>query len=336
MTTLGQKSKLNRLTVSLILLVVLLASACTYFIFASLNQKPIQTPPTQTTIVQQIAQDKQIITCPEINQHLEIVDTTTSFNTAYLAPLETTISTNVLFNEIGILLFKHFNAGGKLYSVEENTETKRFGGHGPYFVAEILHPTEQNTSLVPTFYLPEEVNEQLLGSDVQSTAVSLKNSWYFLSITGCDFGCNGAEYLANQKLIRVTFSEENKETVQFFSLPANLPLLDKMIGYKDSMILFSARDNKTQFAGFNSETNTWKQLTEADLTKAVINTQSVSEKVNHLIEQNRCFSYKTPGAGTLLFTPHTVSSNSFNAQDNNNLLDVYFDGTEKQLEVWKK
>lgn len=318
---------------SIIISVVAIVGTCTYFVVSSINQNTNKPLSAQVMVVPQTIPETKNIVCPEVNQNLEIKNATVSFNPLHLVPIETNVNVNLLPNDTGILVFKQFNGGGALYSDEKNKNINYFGGEGPYYVAEILNPTSQNTSLVPSIYLPEEIGAQMMGLGVESHSLSLKNSWFFLSLTGCEMGCSDQQYKAEQKLIRVT---TNKNTVQVFTIPSDIPALDQTIGHTDTMIIFSSRENTTPYVGFDSLTNTWKKLSKEEVAQSVLNTQSIPDTVKNLIRENRCFSYATPGAGTIVFTHHTAETTFFNMPPDDYLLDIYFDGNEKQLDPWKK
>jgi hypothetical protein len=176
------------------LLFIIINSLLTHQKIIQENTKPTENQPNHSPS----------ITCTEVGSDLTTTTNTSTFNISKLIPIETRVHSNIFLNKSGVLVFKDYNSGGKIYEIEEKG-IKKFGGRGPYYTGEILDlTTRNNTSVIPTTYLPEELNEII--SNTTFSGVGYNDSWFILITEEEGLG----ETSLNQTLYQIIDTDEIK------------------------------------------------------------------------------------------------------------------------------
>ncbi len=291
------------------------------------SKSPIQIVTTND----QVLDEKKDIFCPAVDARFDIINSSVGFNIENLIPVETNVSKNLILNTKGIFAVKKFNSGGDIYQYEKENKEKMngVGPAGGVGVSEIIEPKDDNLGIFPITTITGKINDLLWKTDEYTTGVGYNESYFLLSL---GFQSSGLfeikpelamkdiqeidipkEYSPNETAFCDSFVCESRNT--------NSSTLYQILGLQDRTIIFSFEQNTSTYAGYNLEDKTWKRI-------PVFHMESGASKIEKIIDQYGCFSYKT-SVGDLIFTPHLLISKSAPHDWVNRTLDIFYNNIGK-------
>lgn len=285
------------------------------------------------------------IACAEIDHDLNLTGKNQNFDVTKLAPVEVNVSPKIISNQLSLLVFKEYTAGGRVNEGDKKNE-RYFGVQSPWFAMNFLKPEANNLGIVTTFNVPGALSDEIGSGNI----VVIDGDWYIFSIT--EFGLGSG--VANQSFTRLnTKSPGPSGTVETIKIPneyapviktvcppgamecpssdTNLNTITNLVGSDDKTLIFEMTNNTSTYIGFDAASDKW--------SKVPLSTRFVplTKTVEATIKEKGCLSLKWP-TGTMVFTPHFLyQKHKYNSADDPTYLDIYWQpGAQEPLYNWDR